>query len=89
MSTPDLMAEMAECPFCGSMGATVGGIIPWVQCDRCESGGPPRATVEEAIEAWNKRAYRAEIEDARLFRLMFPDEAGRELARKTLEAVKP
>lgn len=38
------------------------------------------------------RTHHAELEvmarDAHLLRLMFPDEAGRELARKTLEAVK-
>lgn len=48
---------------------------------------------EYAIEAWNKRTHAEQIKrdarDAHLFRLLFPDEAGRELARKALEAVKP
>lgn len=53
--TPDLQALIEPCPFCGSTGGIPGGLIPWVQCDRCEATGPARATDQLAITAWNTR----------------------------------
>lgn len=72
MTTPDLIAELAE-------------VV------RLDGEADYLRAMERALTLF--RTHHAEIEamarDTRLFRLMFPDEVGRELARKTLEAVKP
>lgn len=76
MTTPDLIAELAE-----------------VRSKREAWAASPakEAWNELALLAVNFTAHHAEIEamarDAHLFRLMFPDEFVRKLARKTLEAV--
>ena len=48
------MAEIVKCPFCGGV-ATVGGLVPWVECQSCGASGPQKTTDEEAIAAWNTR----------------------------------
>lgn len=99
MTAPDLIAELAACPYCGGEAmAKEETTAPkdcrhYVRCRPCGAETALQPTREIAADAWNRRTHHAEIEamarDARLFRLMFPDEVGRELARKTLEAVKP
>ncbi len=51
----DKTMTLEPCPFCGSAGATAGGMLPWVQCDQCGATGPQCGTDEEAITAWNTR----------------------------------
>jgi hypothetical protein len=48
------MAEIVNCPLCGG-AATVGGLVPWVECQSCGASGPQKTTEAEAIAAWNAR----------------------------------
>lgn len=48
------MIEIVNCPFCGGI-ATVGGLVPWVECQSCGASGPQKTTEAEAITAWNTR----------------------------------
>lgn len=54
------MSELKPCPFCGfrmsyeSLRAHPTNYLS-VWCENCESEGPPKQMVEEAIEAWNRR----------------------------------
>lgn len=57
------MAEIVKCPFCGGV-ATVGGLVPWVECQSCGASGPQKTTDEEAIAAWNHRHSGGDGEDS-------------------------
>ena len=48
------------CPFCGSralVGLTIVVGLYLVQCTRCGSQGPHRATPDEALARWNQRNH--------------------------------
>ena len=48
---------LKSCPFCFSERCTVfGGLARKVSCNDCEAEGPAKATKDEAIAAWNRRA---------------------------------
>lgn len=59
------MVDLQPCPFCGDRMNSFAGMRPdafckgkkdfAVGCD-CSAIGPFRATMEEAIDAWNTRA---------------------------------
>lgn len=61
------MTEIVNCPFCGGV-ATVGGLVPWVECQSCGASGPQKTTDEEAIAAWNHRHSGGDGEDAARYR---------------------
>lgn len=51
------MKTLDYCPFCGERRAHVKHSRMWgyfVACD-CTAVGPGRATVAEAVDAWNER----------------------------------
>ena len=55
------MAELKpleKCPFCGSnnLGEVWSGYGKAVECLNCQSCGPVKKTMEQAIDAWNKRS---------------------------------
>ena len=61
-----MMTELKPCPFCGSdevgcwahYGKFPNGKTPHnVLCDDCGSTTDMYPSAEEAIEAWNRRAY--------------------------------
>ncbi len=55
--------EVKLCPFCNGP-ATVGGMIPWVECQSCGASGPQKTTEAEAITAWNNRHGAGDGEDS-------------------------
>jgi len=55
-------ARLKPCPFCGSRSVETFGLhdifpaTPFnVFCKKCRAMGPFYQTIEEAIEAWNRR----------------------------------
>ena len=57
------MAELKPCPFCGGAACKFvnlplhGEKTKWgISCMVCYAKTQPRETIEEAIEAWNRRA---------------------------------
>ena len=55
------MAELKpleKCPFCGGNGEVIitSNLSRYVACRKCYAFGPARETVEQAIDAWNKRS---------------------------------
>ena len=50
--------ELKPCPFCGGNNLSVEGItFYWVECTDCNASIAGNETKEEAVEAWNRRAY--------------------------------
>jgi Lar family restriction alleviation protein len=52
------MAELKTCPFCGGeahFAKHEGELLPWIICGWCGVETKPCDTIEEAIEAWNRR----------------------------------
>lgn len=54
------MAELKQCPFCNGDARIYGGEeLYWVKClnhaEGCCVDGPTRKTIQEAIDAWNRR----------------------------------
>ena len=48
--------ELKPCPFCGNKHVRiVDNHGWWCTCDSCDSLGPFKASIEEAITAWNTR----------------------------------
>lgn len=57
------MPELKPCPFCGSDNVGISTIEDrshYGDCWACEAEGPWKATVAEAIEAWNTRVTTSE-----------------------------
>ena len=54
------MIELKPCPFCGGEANLVQGssgkLLPWVRCRDCGAETSDYDSVEEAAEAWNRRA---------------------------------
>lgn len=52
------MAKLKPCPFCGGEGEVIitGNLSRYCACKNCYAFGPSRETVEQAIDAWNKRS---------------------------------
>lgn len=51
---------LEPCPFCGSYDVEINegahlGDSCWVNCDQCETEGPPSKKLDSAIAAWNTR----------------------------------
>jgi hypothetical protein len=48
-----------NCPLCGSHDTALSGRDDkrWIECRRCEQGGPSARTKEEAIAYWNLRPW--------------------------------
>lgn len=51
---------LEPCPFCGSydVESVISGDhknLTWVECDNCETEGPPFVSEDRAIAAWNQR----------------------------------
>lgn len=56
-----MVTELLPCPFCGKNSVSVGGLVPWVECELCGACGPPAAYEDQACEAWNTRATAAPV----------------------------
>ena len=59
------MRRTKRCPFCGAGGATWNYFLTQakdaptryvIECPGCAAQSAPKATVEMAVEAWNRRA---------------------------------
>lgn len=53
------MVELKPCPFCGGeahIRQNGNRVFPWVVCSDCIASTRVYDSVEEAIEAWNRRA---------------------------------
>lgn len=52
------MSELKPCPFCGSERVNVAEIVGdfFAVCGNCGAQGKQRATISDAIGAWNRRA---------------------------------
>ena len=50
------MEELKPCPFCGGEAEDFGVDVFWVTCKNCHIGTESFDTLQEAIEAWNRRA---------------------------------
>ena len=52
------MENIKPYPFCGSnnLGEVWSGCGKAVECLNCQSCGPVKKTMEQAIDAWNKRS---------------------------------
>lgn len=57
------MSELLSCPFCGGEGKTFirdwddGTQSLWIECQNCGAEAGHCSNEQEAIEAWNTRAY--------------------------------
>lgn len=56
--------ELKPCPFCGGKGYVICGSsytfgFPAysVECEKCGTVGAVKGSKQEAVEAWNGRAY--------------------------------
>ena len=50
---------LKPCPFCGGSGLEMQDpMLPpmWVVCSDCEAEGPLASSVQDAEDAWNRRA---------------------------------
>ena len=47
--------KLKPCPFCGGEAEVEGERIFWVSCQKCWVETSSFNTLEEAIEAWNRR----------------------------------
>ena len=52
------MAELKPCPFCGGRALFASDLLGehYIVCSTCTCAGPGRESLEEATEAWNRRA---------------------------------
>ncbi len=48
--------KLKPCPFCGGKAEIEGERIFWVSCQECCAESNSFIELEEAIEAWNRRA---------------------------------
>ena len=47
--------ELKPCPFCGGVAEELGSCVHWISCADCRAESYTYDTLEEAIEAWNRR----------------------------------
>ena len=50
--------DLAACPFCGATDCALAQTLEGLHiglCRTCEAQGPPKATIGEALLAWNDR----------------------------------
>lgn len=59
-----LMYELKRCPFCGSDEVSViQARMYFVMCNQCGGEGGMRATINDAMKAWNDRMADPRLED--------------------------
>ena len=72
MADPDKLADIANCPFCGSDkihwvetpdSSKASGFMTWIECGRCGGRGPERSTRGDAHRKWTSRAYKGRPPD--------------------------
>ena len=84
------MNELKPCPFCGSERVNVAEVVGdfFAICGACGAQGKQKATIREAVEAWNRRA--GDVPKRKTVNVgevaVFPNaKADKEQAKKVLE----